>query len=477
MNLFDRFKLALGFGPDVDPSDPLFADTHLPEVNDIQSPAGIKADSEREVRPVEFEPAMQDAIFEKIVEVFNQSLPEFIGKSIDRDAQIKYLRDSLDEGIKKYLESLNVAAKEYCEQQWKARQNDMAAELEAIKERAEDVEKRSNDIQQKQLSADRQKRALTERVHDLESQLARLESEREQYELENRSLVSRLKVASVYQEDGEKMKAEIQSLKAEITKFKEDPEAVGREREEALNAQIAEMEQGIEALKEQIRIADDIRDNLRGEIKQKDRDIESRDKEIAELNELISEFDAATARMEKAEKQMIDMRNTIESQKAEIKTRDEEIESLKDTISENITRQAEREKMLRDEIEELQNSRLPEMEIGFDDELLEKSHGNAEAPATAEQPSDDEEDYMPMISDEDLTEMSASFDAQASMESPEVQKVAESKGIGTETFEKSIIEETLNFKDNRGTYRKENSNRDDSKKQKNKKRPEQPSLF
>ncbi len=69
---------------------------------------------------------------------------------------------------------------------------------------------------QAQLSAERQKRALSERVHDLESKVLKLEADCEQYDLEKKSLMNKLKVASVKEDDIEAMRNENQDLRLQL---------------------------------------------------------------------------------------------------------------------------------------------------------------------------------------------------------------------------------------------------------------------
>ncbi|MDE6334208.1 MAG: hypothetical protein K2L77_06125, partial [Muribaculaceae bacterium] len=243
MSFFSSFKRAFGFGDDDNAADEdLYADTADDNsAADTDAPADThKADATTSIEPVKFDPDMQLMMFDSILAVFNEALPDFLARTGDIEARRKYLFDSLDEGICKYLECLNARAEEYCEAQWKNRQAGMAAEMEALRIRSEEIERQSSDIKQKQLSADRQKRALTERVHDLESQLSRLESEREQYELENRSLVNRIKVANVQQADLEKAQSDITALQAELAKMRANPDLAFAEREESLQKQISE---------------------------------------------------------------------------------------------------------------------------------------------------------------------------------------------------------------------------------------------
>lgn len=351
MNFTSQIMRFLGFGPDADPEDPLYADSDSNSTTSEATPPAPAHDKRMTVKPVEFDPKVQDAIFARVVDVFNESLPPFLAESVNPEAQRRYLRNALDQGISDYLESLKKAAEVYCDDQWKSRQTDMAAELDAIRLRAEDVERRSNDIQQKQLSADRQKRALTERVHDLESQVASLASEREQLELENRSLLNRLKVANIHQEEVEKVNAELADARAEVLKLRENPEIISKEREDVLQAKINEMDSALEAMKDRLEISDKCREELQGKLK--------------EAQNLLSE--------------------SVE----EIEARDKEIENLKETIAENIKRQNEREQLLRNEIEELR----PAM-------TMSASHIDFS-----------EEDEMPRISDEDLSAIEATFDA------------------------------------------------------------------
>lgn len=427
MSFIESLKRAFGFGPDTDPSDPLFADSGTDPVADRNALPSQRPDTKTappaEIKPVEFDPDMQNAIFAKVVEVFNGSLPPFIAQSVDTSAQIEFLRKSLDEGIADYLASLSRAARDYCEQQWRARQTDMAAELDAIRLKAQDVERRSNDIREKQLSADRQKRALTERVHDLESQLARLAGEREQYELENRSLLNRLKVANVQQEDTDKLAAELQAARAEISRMREDPSLIGKEREDALNARIAEMQEGIDTLREQIAVADRIRDEFRTR--------------------------AATLEADLAARQ------------ADLDARESEIKILKEQMADNRRRQAEREKALRDEIEELRNAPVPKVEVNFE-EVPEKDIVIAAVPDT------DDDDLVPMLSDDDLTALSASFDAKS--------LTNEQKTPSDEPKNSSEQQKKASSGENQHNFRAEKfQDRNQKNKQKNK--PQQPSLF
>lgn len=476
MKFFDYITRSFGFGPDVDSSDPVYADTvDLPLSEPKIAPA-----NDEEISPVEFDTTMQDAIFKKIIEVFNESLPGFLSETVDKEAQLKYLRSCLDDGIKNYLISLNDAAKKFCDSQWKARQTDMAAEMDAIRLKADEVDRRSNEIQQKQLSADRQKRALSEKVHELESNLAKVISEREQFELENRSLLSRLKASAVHNEDIEKINAELIASRSELMKLREDPSLINQELEEKYKNEIKKLQEGIDALREQIKINDGVRDQLREKIKEKEKTLDERNKEIADLNILISEFEKATLRMEEAEKQMIAGKK-IHAE--EIAGKDAEIASLKETIAENIKRQAEREKTLRDEIDSLREENSLKVQVDFSEEV--------EVPDRLDAP--EEEDIVVMLSDEDLDDFSASFEEKKQIEKenseneidfsavlPERSKKSEKEFVFSELPEiedENPVSEPASVKESKEQLRHNPKKKNSDKEQKKNPKYNQPSLF
>ena len=357
MSFFKKLKRGLGFSDDDEEYDErLFSDTDTdsdaPAVTAPKAPSTVMpapaADSK-----LEFDAANQDKIFEKVLEIFNKSLPPFLAESVDRDAQVKYLREALDAGVKEYLSTLTATAEAYCEARWKQTRDSMSAEMEAIRVKNEEVEKKAQEIQQKQLSSDRQKRALSDRVHDLEATLSRLEAEREQYELENRSLVNRLKVTGVQQDDLSTAQAEIERLKAELKQLKENP---------------GENTELVDGLREQqsttLLILEEMRKDLAGATKS----VEEKDKQLAEMQASVDEANAHVdecnrvmeAKMEEVDKAIEHYKEKIKSQKATIAERDAEIEALKATIAENLRLQAEREQQLQAELDAHRNAPVAE---------------------------------------------------------------------------------------------------------------------
>ncbi len=409
MSFISSIKRVLGFGGDdsADDDDQLYADTEPADTEPADSASTPAAQQlQTDLTPVEFNPDVQQAMLRGIVDYINSQFPSFISATTDREAQSRMLFDILDADIKTYIASVSSVAQAYCEARWNNHKTSLSAEIEAMKQRAGELEKRSNDVKQKQLSADRQRRALTERVHDLETQIARLESEREQFELENRSLVNRVKVSNVLQDDIDKLRDENKELQARIEQLISSPEAAVADRMDTLKQEIedlkaqndqhlqtiAEMTSGIESLKEQLRVTDEMRDDLRkrlfeidttakhsareaSEALKKTTDevlelkglIDQRDAKIVELETLLKEYDNVTARMAEVDKVLTRYDKKVKKQEAIIADRDAEIERLNKSIIDNIEQHNERERRLKAEIQAMRPPTVvSEMQINFD---------------------------------------------------------------------------------------------------------------
>ncbi len=409
MSFFKALKQSLGFGPE-DEDDNIYDDAEVSETNEDAQITSKNdegsASTVANVEKIKFEAEIRERIFAKVVEVVNASLPQFFASTLDQEAQRKYLLDALDQGIKDYLEGLSDCAEKYCEARWQQARATMAAELDALRTRASDTEKKSDDFRQKQLSADRQRRALSDRVHDLEAQIAKLEAEREQFDLENRSLVNRLKVANVVQEDVEQAKAEVARLQEQILQMRANPSEANAQEINALQTQIADMTEGIESLKEQNRASAEMLEDMRHRLAAANKAVEEReallenanktiaerDAELVQLKELLAEYDEVTAKLEQIDKVMTDNEKKIKKQKSTIAARDAEIEELRKTISDNLRMQAEREKELQDQIDALKG--VPE-----------------DTPKQIVAPMGGEVDKTPQISEDDLSEIEQAFES------------------------------------------------------------------
>lgn len=162
-----------------------------------------------------------DAIFRKVVEIFNESLPPFIKESIDPEKQAKYIHDALDASMKDYITGLDRQADDRMKAKWESDRSTLRREMQDLREKSKKIEDSTTEIKEQKLSAERQKRALSERVHELEKQIDAFTAEKEQYELENKSLVNKLRAISIQEEDSEALRKDNEALRNELKQLKE----------------------------------------------------------------------------------------------------------------------------------------------------------------------------------------------------------------------------------------------------------------
>ena len=229
MPFFDKIRQALGFSDGEDDIDdaiirddaPSNKYRHLRENADTAQATRETIRETDSPEPAAAPPRDTDyadkaaVIFDRVIEVFNQSLPDFLKQSVDPEAQRKYLYKSLDDGLKAYIASLKDEAAREAEARWRKDNDALQTSVKNLEQRAREIEDKRSEISQKQMSSDRQRRALSERVHDLESTVARLEAEKEQFELERQSMVNKLKVAAVYEKENAELHEQIGQMAAE----------------------------------------------------------------------------------------------------------------------------------------------------------------------------------------------------------------------------------------------------------------------
>lgn len=217
MSFFSGIKRALGFGADYEEND---EDTVVHDGTDDNADEQSIAENASECQPEVCRPAVDPdvkaRIFEGAVAVFNEALPDFLRRSVDPELQRRRLAESLDKGVDEYLDSLVRSAEIYAETRLRSAADSSRRESERLRGEMENLEQQRSALREQQLSADRRRRALADRVTDLEAQLAKSDAEREQFELENRSLLNKLKVADIQPSVVEEMSKEIESLRKQL---------------------------------------------------------------------------------------------------------------------------------------------------------------------------------------------------------------------------------------------------------------------
>lgn len=321
--MFDKLKKALGFGT-IDENDELLDDD-----KDRQQPVSTAQFAYDNVDTAE-DPSVSvedtvHEIFEHVVARFNEALPDFLRKSVDPEKEQKLLHETLSDDVKAHLSRLEDSVAKRVEGAWRAEREKLQHELKEMSRSAKDIEAKRNELRTQQLSADRQKRAMTERIHELEKQLLTSEAEKEQLELENKSMLNKVKVAQVYEKDIEDMREHINALQSEIAGLRSgktdgdseqsaavvpDPET-GRlkDENEGLKAKVAEMTAAVEEYNQMIDKMEQVEEQL-------NRIIEMNREKDAKIREYKTLIDENQALIQRKDSEIEELRRSLAEKEA-----------------------------------------------------------------------------------------------------------------------------------------------------------------
>lgn len=414
MSFFNNLKKSLGFDSDVD--DELLDDTKEPETDLAQS--HVRETSEEHAlqsgEPIKIDSRKADMIFDRVVRTFNEALPSFLRDSVDEAAQRRILYEGLEASLKDYIASLSDEARRMCEARWSSEQETMRSEMENLRSKTKEIEQQRFDIKQQQLSSDRQKRALIDRLHDLEAQVGRLETEREQFDLENKSLVNKLKVAGVHESEIESLQESLNDAQAEISRLRAAAQlpAEPGDQDNAQQKRIAELETENAGLKKQLdeaaekdRIATEMMNGLQSKAsearsanEQLTAKVEELGKKLAEAETYRGEVAEISAQVEKIEELLTAKDRKIEKLKETNRSLRDENTSLQQTIASSLKERAEAEETLK--------ARIRELEADPTAPIV-----TADLEAATENPVEPDDNAVVKISDRDLEAIEESFDS------------------------------------------------------------------
>ena len=290
---------------------------------------------------------------------------------------LKLIFEGLDQGIKDYLARIGADADNRCEQRWSSEQAGMRAEMDDLRRKSEQVAQERADLKQKQLSADRQKRALSDRLKDLENQVRRLEAEREQFDLENKSLLNKLKAIAVRHPE-----------LAEETGAQNVP---SQEDFDRISAENRNLQEALEQASERNRIADEMTADLRRRLKVSQKEVE--------------DLQAITEQVERVHQAIANRDAKIENQRDTIAKLRTQVDTLKAAAIEAEQKFARREEQL--------TAQLNTIHIKTDTGGADTEKRNEPAPKKSRKRRArvelQTEDTAPKITDADLVDVEAGF--------------------------------------------------------------------
>jgi len=377
MSFFNSVLRAFGFGHDEDDYDDApsalvtpykrlqDADTvSVVETKEEKGEDAVVAEPETELFPMDF--------FDAILEVFNNAQPDFVKQCIDRDAQRRYLYDTLGNSFKEYLAKCHNDMEDNFLKKSRNEAKKYHDEISGLQERCRNIQEKEDELKQRQLSADRQKRALSDKVRELESQIVSLEAEKEQFILENRSLVNKLKIAGVLEADAAAGAGvsieEFGALRVKLDESQSENEKLHAEIDR-LNAEVLE---NAELYKTKMSMSDkmlsDLRNNNAVNRKELDDAIASKnelqvkyEESVSKVMALSSELAEANSLLEEVKQEMIDkmakvedvlarrdekirvLKEQKEAQAIKVMSLEKEVDNLKESLEESIGNSAAKE--------------------------------------------------------------------------------------------------------------------------------------
>ena len=336
MSFFKKTLQALGFGKDSNQEDYTYTAKDI----SVATNRASQPDSHNEAsdNTAQDEPVqnMPHELLDKIVELINAQYPDFVKQSIDIAREKTFLAEQLGDSLTRYVNELTTRLTARSQQEVAASRQQLERDMETLKQKTAELEKQKAEIHSAQLSAERQKRALTDKVHDLESRVATLEADKEQYELENKSLLNKLKVSEVRQGEVDEAQAEINRLLETIQEMRKN----SAPSQETLD-QLAEKDASIEALQERIKYLSSQIDELNQEKTSLNEQIadhrNTADNQERLITQLTGEIATFVAQQEDNEKQLAEtlkLHNELQELQASLDERIARCNQLENTIAE-----------------------------------------------------------------------------------------------------------------------------------------------
>ena len=277
---------------------------------------------------------LPDSLLEHIVELINASLPDFVRTCIDRESEKRYIYEHLGDSFKNYIAELRGQARSTVEQEVAATRQKLEEELAAQRRKTAELEEQKNEIRNAQLSAERQKRALHDKVHDLDNRVATLEAEKEQYELENKSLLNKLKVADVKQHELDEVMSENTRLLGVIQELKNAhaDESASAEIEE-LRQQAAQATASLDEAIQKAEVLSGENETLQRLIEEKEQAISEKEQMVEQIGNEKSSLLAAYDELKTTNEAQISASQMLEQTQGELTKAHEELKEAQENIA------------------------------------------------------------------------------------------------------------------------------------------------
>ena len=265
MAFFRKLRAAFGFGDDESEEElnekflPYEAQHRTPYINPFKKEEEeeriMESQGEEDIAVSSGAAVVKDGVDELPIEMYNgvlsiinSTIPTFVRECLDVEAEKRAIAKALGPHIKGAIEKARKQIEENAQRKWDNERAEMSARVEQAELAGKEAAERAEQDRAKVMSADAQRKAVTERCRTLENRVAELEAEREQFDLENKSLINKVKVAQVHADDAAHYREEAEDLRKQIAELKEKSASeVNAEAEARWSGEVARLQQEIAA--------------------------------------------------------------------------------------------------------------------------------------------------------------------------------------------------------------------------------------
>lgn len=265
MAFFRKLRAAFGFGDDESEEElnekflPYEAQHRTPYINPFKKEEEeeriMESQGEEDIAVSSGATVVKNGVDELPIEMYNgvlsiinSTIPTFVRECLDVEAEKRAIAKALGPHIKGAIEKARKQIEENAQRKWDSERAEMSARVEQAELAGKEAAERAEQDRAKVMSADAQRKAVTERCRTLENRVAELEAEREQFDLENKSLINKVKVAQVHADDAAHYREEAEDLRKQIAELKEKSASeVNAEAEARWSGEVARLQQEIAA--------------------------------------------------------------------------------------------------------------------------------------------------------------------------------------------------------------------------------------
>lgn len=318
---------------------------------------------------------LPEGFLTSIIGIVNANLPQIVKECIDIEAEKKAITQSLGSHFKSAIDDIHKAAQAAANASWEKERNEAAEQVKKATAEAAESARKADEAKQKCQVEESKRKALNERANTLEQRINTLEAEHEQYVIENKSLLNKIKVMQVYADDANTYKDLAEQNEKALAALRTEMEAKDREIEDSKRLANEAMHNATEtskaaadaaaSAKAELDAANTANDNLKLELEitreeaaKGKASIEARDAEIDELKKELAEANTNLELMAEIERQLQhleDFKAQKNNETKELKAQIVELQSHNESIAATSQNNAAENEKLKEELKTVKN--------------------------------------------------------------------------------------------------------------------------